>query len=144
MRKLIVTHKKSIRGIVIGKIHTEPVLKKHNLLSLQDEVRLDVIKHAWLYIHDRMPAGIKDSLEEMREQRNLRHNRIMNVPRTNRNIDLNQINIVLPSKINDMYDSPNNTNTIGKLITSTKKTLISLYQEAVICNNVGCIESRVL
>ena len=143
MRKLIVTHKKSIRGIVIGKIHTEPVLKKHNLLSLQDEVRLDVIKHAWLYIHDRMPAGIKDSLEEMREQRNLRHNRIMNVPRTTRNTDLNQIDIVLPSKINDMYDSLNNTNTIGKLITSTKKTLISLYQEAVICNNVGCIECRV-
>ena len=144
MRKLIITHKKSLRGLVNGAIHTEPILKKLNLLSLQDEVQMDMTKHAWLYVQNRMPAGIRASLEEMRDQRPLRRNRILNVPLSIRLRDNYQITYVLPTAINNMYADLVNHNTKTSLIQKVKNTLISRYQEIVTCNNIGCKECRVL
>ena len=100
-------------------------------------------KHAWLYVQNRMPAGIRDSLEERRDQRPLRHNRLLSVPLVNRVRDNYQIDVVLPSTINNMHVDLINYNTKIALIRQIKSTLINRYQEVVICNNVGCKECMV-
>lgn len=47
MRLLQMTYKKAIRLLDTGKIHMEPILKKHGLLSINDEYKLSLIKTAW-------------------------------------------------------------------------------------------------
>ena len=101
-------------------------------------------KHAWLYVQNRMPAGIRASLEEMRDLRPLRRNIILNVPLSIRLRDNYQITYVLPTTINNMYADLVNHNTKTSLIKKVKTTLISRYQEIVTCNNIGCKECRVL
>ena len=144
MRKLTITHKKSLRALMNGAVHTSPILKKLNLLSLQDEVQMDMTKLAWSYLHGRMPAGIKNSLEEMREQRPLRNNRILNVPLCNNRIGQLQIDITLPKIINSQNVPLTNINNKLALVKKIKKTLISRYHQVVVCNNEGCIECGVL
>ena len=55
-----------------------------------------------------------------------------------------QIDYVMPSLINNMYVELGNYNTKTALVRKIKKTLIDRYNEVVVCNNIGCIECRVI
>ena len=101
-------------------------------------------KLAWSYLHGRMPAGIANSLEEMRDQRQLRQNRLLNVPRTNNRLGQNQIDVTLPIFVNNNHDSLLASTSKNVLVRKIKKHLGSRYRQVVTCNNEGCNECRVV
>lgn len=143
MSMLVKCQKKAIRGLFKGLVHTEPILKKFCLLSLQDEYKLEIMKMAWSYVQGKLPNGIKDSLETVDNHRNLRRNRTLIVPRHVVRMGKFQIDIKLPKAINKDFNNLTVLNTKAALTRKVKKELISRYRDVVTCNNVGCMECRV-
>ena len=118
--------------------------KKLNLLSLQDEVKMDLLKHAWMFIHRRLPAGIMNNFNEMIEQHNLRQTRILIVPVNMGLNGMGQFDVKLAKTVNQYGESLNNILSKTTLLRKTKLELISNYAEDVICNNAECKECRVV
>ena len=91
-----------------------------------------------------MPAGIKESLDELNDQRQLRNNRLLNVPINNFRSGQNQIDITLASIINTYHESLANFTTKLSVVRNIRKNLISSYPDVVTCDNIGCKECMVL
>jgi hypothetical protein len=68
-----------------------------------------------------MPQGIKNSRESFENQRNLRRNRLLTVPRNMGRMGMNQIDIKLPKTINKEFNNLVMLNTKVALIRKVKK-----------------------
>ena len=144
IRKLTTNHKKAIRGLSYGKIHTEPILKQLKILNLQDEVKLEMTKMAWLYVQDRLPQGIRESLNIAREDRQLRYNRNLVIPINMGSQGKFQIDVQLPLVVNRLGMELTVYHNITAVKNKIKNTMISNYNEVIVCNNMGCIECLVV
>ena len=142
IRRLNTCHKKTIRGLTNGLIHTEPILKKFNLLSLQDEAKLEMLKLAWSYCQGKIAPGIKDCLDLLRDQRQLRNLRILAVPLNMGRMGNNQIDVKLPKTINRFNNALIDIVSRNALVNKAKKEMINRYREVVVCHNIGCKECR--
>ena len=57
--KLNMSFKKAVRSLDIGKIHTEPILKKYKLLTIDQIYKNDLNLIAWEYFNGGIPEAIK-------------------------------------------------------------------------------------
>ena len=101
-----------------------------------------MLKLSWSYVQGKLPQGVVTSLETIENQRHLRRNRQLSVPRNMGRMGMKQIDVKLPKYINKYYDNLTIVNTKVALIRKMKKGLLSSYREVIVCNNVGCVECK--
>ena len=128
MSMLIKTYKKAVRLLDIGKIHVEPLLKKYNLLSINDEYKLSLLKTAWECVKGNSNLNIY--ISERQGRIGLRTTRrYNNTRRRYKNADNNLI-YNLEKTLNTNYNRISNAQNVKLLIKHIKKsTFRSIIRE---------------
>ena len=135
---LVKTYKKAVRLLDIGKIHVEPLLKKYNLLTINDEYKLSLIKTAWDCVKGN--SNLNTYILERQGRIGLRSTRRYdNIIRRYKNADNNLI-YNLEKTLNYHYNRLLNTQNIKLLIKHIKKEYVNEYSSRIRCYNVGSIE----
>ncbi len=143
MNRLIKLQKKSIRLIEVGKVHTEPILKKYGLLKVKDEYIKAIKILAWQLIRNIAPNSIKKEFNWINnDMRLVRRQRRVIVTRFVNNRLNNQAIGEIERWLNKTTVDQVNYK-IGKFKRETKKKLVQKYRDTIICNNEGCSECTV-
>ena len=138
--KLNMSFKKAVRSLDIGKIHTEPILKKYKLLTIDQIYKNDLNLIAWEYFNGGIPEAIKNNILHRNVERQLRNDTHTLVPASKTANDPFQYHIKLCKKINNLREDWKLITSRSKIKTVMKRCAISIHRDIVTCNSPRCIE----
>ena len=144
MSKLITKHKTLIRSIEIGRFHTEPILKKNEILNIRDLYKLEMSKLAWQYRSKTLPRALSSKIEVRNIARELRDTSKVIIPRSRCEKDMRQFDISLCKFINTLDTRLENVKSRKTLSEKIKKELLNRYRSDVTCNSPVCCECSLL
>ena len=144
LNKLRIKHKSIIRSLEKAKFHTEPIMKRNNIVSQKDLYSIEMAKLAWEYHGQRLPRGILNTIEMRNQAHELRNTSDVVVPRPMVIKDNNQFDISFCKTINAMDDSLKLIRTKQTLLYKLKKCKINNYRQDVTCNYLACCECSLI
>ena len=122
--------------------HTEPLFKKHYILTVTDHFRFRVLDFMYRFKHEQLPSSFailrNRYFINLRERPNTRQTMLANCMRFRTNYTSNLPFHTFPRMWNAIDRNLHNTQTIGVFRAQIYKSMLDVYRDTVVCQNINC------
>ena len=130
--------KKAIRSIngTTSKRHSEPLLKKHNLLKFKDIIEINKLSIAHSIVHNYAPAALQEHIQKEMPHERLRRN-LLNIKIDGSNTK-STTKYTIPQSWNNLNSEIKEIPSISKFKKVIKKNMLQNYSNIEICSLNTC------